>query len=159
MYSVGNSGCRIVSKNSQPLLPILSPIPLYKRLQIACDLFFWPSGNSVCHYILHSWDFLCVVTPSARDFQPTHPHRLIHETAATLSPHNNAGSPGVFGLSCKMTCVTRAVITMTQSSTSRLIVIASTPFIIIWFLNSSVRWWSDRISNTPEARGKIHRLQ
>ena len=40
------------------------------------------------------------------------PHRLIHETAATLSPLNSAGSPGVFGLSCKMTCVTYAVITM-----------------------------------------------
>ena len=157
----GKSGCRIVSKNSQPLLPILRSLYPLVRASAGC-------GRS---FLLAVWKFRLLLQPLVISSLPSNlmakparlprdpPYRLIHETAATLSPLNIIRSPGVCGLSCEMTCVTYAVITMPQSS-SRLIMITSTPFVTIWFLNSSVRWgFRSYLQYTRSSLGKIHRLQ
>lgn len=134
---------------------MLSSFLLLERLQVACDRFFRPPGNGVSHYILHTGNMLCVTTPTARDFQSTYSSNswlekrvcyvILHIGSSTtlLPPCPLSTGLELMAVSAclEKRLVSRmyAVLNMPLSS-SRLIVIASLPFVSIRFRNSSDIW-------------------
>ena len=159
MYPVGKFGCRIVSKDARP------PSPIFCSLHCPCTRVcnFWaisvfghlemPSANTtfcrpgICFASwLHPLVISClprslIAIEARRLCDP--PHRLIHDTAATLSPPNSTGSPVMY-----------AVMTIPPNS-CKFIVIVSSPLVIVWFFESrdSTRGAS-RISSISSLLGK-----
>ena len=86
----------LYKKNTITVTDVLfSPLFCHKRLQVASDLVFQPSRNSVGYYVLHSRDMFSFMTPTARHFKSDHSQRsafnarsttLTHDTVAALSP-------------------------------------------------------------------------
>ena len=170
MYSVVKLSFRIVL-NSQPRLPILCSLhsPCTSDCRLRAIFSFGhleiPSSTTFCTpgICFVAWLHPLVISSLPMNLMARAacllrdpPHRYFHETAETLSPINSTGSPKVFGLSCKMTCVTWLTCHKAQASWSSL-----RPRHSVLSGSSIARsdGGSDRISNTLEARGKIHRLQ